>query len=72
MNVKAIETFVEYCNTHIKGDEKGEAQIFLDRFLQLLAILKVSRVLVQTLNLGSGTKKKRVRVLPTSFGPRKS
>jgi SAM-dependent methyltransferase len=36
MNVKAIETFVEYCNTHIKGDEKGEAQIFLDRFFTAL------------------------------------
>jgi hypothetical protein len=36
MNVKALETFVEYCNTHIKGDEKGEAQIFLDRFFTAL------------------------------------
>ena len=24
--------FIEYCNKHIKGDEKGEAQTFLERF----------------------------------------
>ena len=24
--------FIEYCNKHIKGDEKGEAQTFLDHF----------------------------------------
>ena len=27
-----FQSFIEYCQTHIKGDEKGEAQIFLDRF----------------------------------------
>ena len=26
-----LQEFVEYCQHHIKGDEKGEAQIFLDR-----------------------------------------
>ena len=31
-----LEKFIEYCNTHIKGDEKGEAQIFLDRFFSAL------------------------------------
>lgn len=28
--------FIEYCNTHIKGDEKGEAQTFLDHFFMAL------------------------------------
>ncbi len=27
-----LQEFVDYCQRHIKGDEKGEAQIFLDRF----------------------------------------
>jgi hypothetical protein len=28
--------FIEYCSKHIKGDEKGEAQIFLDHFFMAL------------------------------------
>lgn len=28
--------FIEYCNKHIKGDEKGEAQIFLDHFFMAI------------------------------------
>ena len=28
--------FIDYCNKHIKGDEKGEAQIFLDHFFKAL------------------------------------
>ncbi len=32
MTDQAIQRFVEYANKHIKGDEKGEAQIFLDHF----------------------------------------
>ena len=28
--------FIDYCNKHIKGDEKGEAQIFLDHFFVAL------------------------------------
>jgi SAM-dependent methyltransferase len=28
--------FLDYCNKHIKGDEKGEAQIYLDRFFTAL------------------------------------
>ena len=28
--------FIDYCNKHIKGDEKGEAQIFLDHFFMAL------------------------------------
>jgi hypothetical protein len=31
-----LEDFVKYCKDHIKGDEKGEAQIFLDRFFTAL------------------------------------
>ncbi len=32
----ALSEFVEYCQRHIKGDEKGEAQIFLDHFFTAL------------------------------------
>ena len=31
-----LEEFVEWVGTHIKGDEKGEAQVYLDRFFQSL------------------------------------
>lgn len=31
-----LQEFVDYCHRHIKGDEKGEAQIFLDRFFTSL------------------------------------
>ena len=31
-----IASFLAYCATHIKGDEKGEAQTFLDRFFTAL------------------------------------
>src|SRR4051812_15295231 len=29
-----LEGFVKWCNDHITGDEKGQAQIFLDRLFQ--------------------------------------
>jgi hypothetical protein len=29
-----LQSFVDWCGKHITGDEKGEAHIFLDRFLQ--------------------------------------
>ena len=29
-----FENFIDYCKTHIVGDEKGEAQIFLDHFFR--------------------------------------
>ncbi|MCX7008480.1 MAG: N-6 DNA methylase, partial [Kiritimatiellaeota bacterium] len=29
-----LQSFVHWCGQHIKGDEKGEAQIFLDRLFQ--------------------------------------
>ncbi len=32
MTEQSIQQFVEYTKKHIKGDEKGEAQIFLDHF----------------------------------------
>ncbi len=31
-----LQNFLVYCENHIKGDEKGEAQIFLDHFFQAL------------------------------------
>jgi SAM-dependent methyltransferase len=31
-----LQDFIAYCETHITGDEKGEAQIFLDHFFQAL------------------------------------
>lgn len=36
MNPQPIKDFISYCQTHIKGDEKGEAQTFLDRFFVAL------------------------------------
>ncbi len=30
----SLEKFVKYCQQHLKGDEKGESQNFLDRFFQ--------------------------------------
>lgn len=30
----SLQAFVTYCKQHIKGDEKGEAQVFLDRFFR--------------------------------------
>jgi hypothetical protein len=32
--VDSLQKFVQYCQAHIKGDEKGEAQSFLDRFFR--------------------------------------
>jgi hypothetical protein len=31
---ESLEKFVRYCQQHLKGDEKGESQNFLDRFFQ--------------------------------------
>lgn len=31
---ESLHNFVTFCQKHITGDEKGEAQIFLDRFFQ--------------------------------------
>jgi len=36
MQASDFNAFTEYVNKHIKGDEKGEAQIFLDHFFQTL------------------------------------
>jgi N-6 DNA Methylase len=36
MTEHSLEAFTAYCHKHIKGDEKGEAQIFLDRFFMAL------------------------------------
>ncbi|MGD1909221.1 MAG: type IIL restriction-modification enzyme MmeI, partial [Leptolyngbyaceae cyanobacterium] len=31
---ETLQTFVNFCKEHITGDEKGEAQVFLDRFFR--------------------------------------
>ncbi|MEG5016285.1 MULTISPECIES: DNA methyltransferase [unclassified Microcoleus] len=31
---ESLQKFVTYCQQHITGDEKGQAQVFLDRFFQ--------------------------------------
>jgi type II restriction/modification system DNA methylase subunit YeeA len=31
---ESLQKFVSYCQQHITGDEKGQAQVFLDRFFQ--------------------------------------
>ncbi len=31
---ETIAKFVQFCQQHLKGDEKGEAQVFLDRFFR--------------------------------------
>jgi SAM-dependent methyltransferase len=36
MTENSIREFIAYCKKHIKGDEKGEAQTFLDRFFVAL------------------------------------
>ncbi|MCU0444749.1 MAG: N-6 DNA methylase [Microscillaceae bacterium] len=36
MTAQTIQDFIQYCQTHLRGDEKGEAQIFLDRFFVML------------------------------------
>ncbi len=33
-NPESLQKFVAYCQQHITGDEKGQAQVFLDRFFQ--------------------------------------
>jgi len=33
---RLLSEFVEYRNVNLKGDEKGEAQVFLDRLFQAL------------------------------------
>ncbi|WP_254568772.1 DNA methyltransferase [Oscillatoria sp. HE19RPO] len=33
-SAEKLQTFITYCQQHIKGDEKGEAQVFLDRFFR--------------------------------------
>ncbi|TAE28250.1 MAG: class I SAM-dependent DNA methyltransferase [Candidatus Kapaibacterium sp.] len=35
--MNSLHEFVQWTRTHIKGDEKGEAQIFLDRFFRAFA-----------------------------------
>jgi hypothetical protein len=32
--IPQLQKFVEYCQQYIRGDEKGEAQVFLDRLFR--------------------------------------
>jgi hypothetical protein len=36
MSEDSLQAFIDYCIKRIKGDEKGEAQIFLDHFFTAL------------------------------------
>lgn len=36
MQISDFKSFIEYCNLYIKGDEKGEAHIFLNHFFMAL------------------------------------
>lgn len=36
VNAKKLKSFVEWYGAHITGDEKGQAQIFLDRLFQAM------------------------------------
>jgi hypothetical protein len=38
-----LDQFVQWCAAHIRGDEKGEAQIFLDRLFRAFDQLPQSR-----------------------------
>ena len=60
----AIDAFVAYCKTHIKGDEKGEAQTFLDRFFTALGHADGHKGAGATLEHRIYNKRKRT----TSFG----
>jgi hypothetical protein len=35
-SAEKLQSFVQWCSAHITGDEKGQAQIFLDRLFQAL------------------------------------
>ncbi|MCX8491707.1 MAG: N-6 DNA methylase [Cyclobacteriaceae bacterium] len=69
-----LEEFVDYCQRHIKGDEKGEAQIFMDRFFTALGYpeglkgagaeceFRVRDTKKKTTNFGDLVWKKRVLI----------
>ena len=52
------QEFINYCRQYIKGDEKGEAQIFLDRFFQVFnyeGALQAGAIFEERINHGSKT-----------------
>ena len=34
VTAKSLQIFVDFCDQYISGDERGEAQTFLDRFFR--------------------------------------
>lgn len=37
MRQERLAAFVEWCRAHVRGDEKGEAQVFLDHLFRAFA-----------------------------------
>ncbi len=53
---ESLEGFVSFCQQHIRGDEKGEAQVFLDRFFRAFGhagALEVGAVYEERVKKGS-------------------
>jgi len=65
-----LQEFVAWAPAHIKGDEKGKAQIFLDRLLQAFSQKGVSKPAKP--NSASANPKKTAAAPPSpiSFGSR--
>ena len=54
---KRLADFVSWVGTNIKGDEKGEAQVFLDRFFQAFGhsgLKEAGATLEQRIKKGDG------------------
>ena len=71
MNVKAVKEFIEYCDQYIKGDEKGEAQIFLDRFFTALGYPAGLKGAGADLEFRIRNEKKRSTSFADLFWPKK-
>ena len=41
-SAEKLQGFVQWCAAHITGDEKGQAQIFLDRLFQAFGQLRIA------------------------------
>jgi SAM-dependent methyltransferase len=59
-----LQNFIDYCQTHLKGDEKGESQIFLDRLFVALGYADGLRGAGATCEFRIRNEQKR----STSFG----
>ena len=58
-----LADFVDWAHQHITGDEKGEAQIFLDRLFQAFAqpgVKEVGAVYEKRIKRKQGTKQKGI------------